>query len=506
LGVKSWYPCARPSDDLQWFVVIIRVRAAKGSVCIKQGRLSVLSQLPGHPFAFEISMDEMAGKSEDAVQMLSVDNDEQLKQWLDWIEQTFRTDRRTSAVVSAGAEQPSGTPIRAQSFLGSLFPAVEGGDSAADPTHPVPGAEPPLATPHDVAETNPVVEGASEQTAPTAPTEPLPLPAMDKPLKPVARKPSKSSVKEFITASAESNDGPDLYMGQLYQQESAVSFVDPCDDPPSGPFSPASGGAWSDAPASAHVATLGAPSVPDPVDDGDGSRSLAEKLEAKLNARRQLFKPPNFKNLLNSNGFDMTARRSSAPAASASGAGSEVNSETESTTPSVPSSTRSAPPLPQRGGPNEARDATRAALNPSPLTEPIRLDTPEPSPVNGEGAHARRPSFTKSPARRRTSKKPTPHGAGEGIAQQDDVSRAHTPSPVPTSGATGAVPHNTHPLTRHLKILFRPTEPVRMGYLLKLDTSHAHEAAGMGQDVWLTQYVTLDVTTGMMIVYAEING
>jgi hypothetical protein len=476
----------------------------------------VLSQVPGHPFAFEISMDDMAGKSEEAVQTLSVDNDEQLKQWLDWVDQTFRTDRRTSAVVSAGAEQTSGSPVRTQSFLGSLFPAVEGGDSARGATRPVPGAEPPVRTPHDVAGIHSVVEGASERTAHTAQsgptsavipaTEPLPLPAMDKPLKPLARKPSKSSVKEFITASAESNDGPDLDMGQLCQQESAVSVVDPGEDAPSGPFSPASGGAWPNAPASAHVPTLGAPSVPDPVDDGDGSRSLAEKLEAKLNARRQSFKPPNFKNLLNSNGFDMTARRSSAPATSASGAGSEVNSETESTTPSVPSSTRSAPPLPQRGTHNDARDATRAALNPSPLTEPIRLDTPEPSPVNGESAHARRPSFTKSPARRRTSKKSSPHGAGEGIAQQDDASRAHSPSPVPTSGATGAVPHNTHPLTRHLKILIRPTEPGRMGYLLKLDTSHAHEAAGMGQDVWLTQYVALDVTTGMMIVYAEING
>jgi len=116
---------------------------------------------------------------------------------------------------------------------------------------------------------------------------------------------------------------------------------------------------------------------------------------------------------------------------------------------------------------------------------------------NADAIPARR-SFTKSPARRRTSKKAThldaqatsaTAGAGE-----SDTSRPHTPS---------------HSLTKHLNIKSRPTETVRSGPLYKLDTSHSHEAGtgdDMGQDVWLTQSVSLDVTSGIMLIFSEING
>ncbi len=57
-----------------------------------------------------------------------------------------------------------------------------------------------------------------------------------------------------------------------------------------------------------------------------------------------------------------------------------------------------------------------------------------------------------------------------------------------------------------MKISVRPTEPVRTGNLYKLDSAHAQEAANMGQDVWLPQYISMDITTGIMFVYTEING
>jgi hypothetical protein len=117
---------------------------------------------------------------------------------------------------------------------------------------------------------------------------------------------------------------------------------------------------------------------------------------------------------------------------------------------------------------------------------------------NGDAIPARR-SFTKSPARRRTSKKAAhveqhqhQHGG------DSDASRPATPS---------ATAHAAHALTKHLKIKNRPTETVRMGYLFKLDITHSHDAvADGGHDVWLTQFVSLDTHTGIMLIFAEING
>lgn len=457
-------------------------------------------------------MEDMIGKSDEAIQTLSVDTQEQLNQWREWIEQTFKGERRGSAIMAG--EQSSTTPTRTKSFLASLFPAVEGGGGEdppqSGPSEPqasqaaVSSAQssaatnpPPQPEPRESRSTQPepALTSQPDEAEPAPDAEYMPLPSLKRPLKPLARRPSRYPVKGFVAAS-ERDDGPELDMSEVYQQDGNVQFVDPNDTDSAAPSTTAPNTAGSyrnDSPTSARTAPAAL--------EGNLGTALAEKLEAKLNARRQSFRPPNFKNLLNSNGFDSVARRGSGGVGGGSGVVSEANSDAEG--PSVPSSTRSAPPL-------RSREVARAALNPSPLTEAVRLETPEPSPMSGDGLAPRR-SFTKSPARRRTSKKAAhAHGAGEGIAQ-DDSSRSHTPSPAP--GATephssSAAPpaRNTHPLTRHLKICVRPTDPVRMGNLFRLDTTNAQEAAGMGQDVWLSQFVSLDVTTGMMLVYSEVNG
>ena len=61
-----------------------------------------------------------------------------------------------------------------------------------------------------------------------------------------------------------------------------------------------------------------------------------------------------------------------------------------------------------------------------------------------------------------------------------------------------------------LPIKIRPTEPIRSGYLHKFDSQAAHAPAGTvgeaDEDVWMNQFVSLDIATGLFVHYAEING
>ena len=509
-----------------------RNRIPKGQVCIKEGKLRLLDSADiGHQFAFEIQMDDMVGKSDDAVQTLSVDTQEQLDQWVEWVELTFATERRKSTKIGETRRPSSsenltesfkwsvvpGVPKKPDSFkksiVSSLFQAVESTENSPDrkpnetnelsvestglnsvsvdpfPDLPSPTSGPSEATfetvgiaaPHsplkiDIEEetknatkdTNITVSSKNNaetvpvSSAPVVPTtELVPLPLMDRPLKPLTRRPSKSSAKDLF---AQNDDDASL----------AVSAIPP--------------------------------GAPEDNSSPDG-KNLAAKLEAKLNARRQSFKPPNFKNLLNSNGFDLSSRKSHL--------GSETASETDSMAPSARTTNNgtpvpSLPPTPNLqndpangfgpGIAGQKNSARRSTVTPSPSLENIYVESGEVSPllINTADSMPARRSFTKSPARRRTSKKathidthisPTAAGAGE-----SDTSRPHTPS---------------HSLTKHLNIKSRPTETLRSGPLYKLDTSHSHEAAAgddMGQDVWLTQSVSLDVTTGIMLIFSEING
>ena len=431
-------------------------------------------------------MDELIDKSEEAVQILSAENQQQLDQWTEWITMTFKTERRSSAITGA---ESGNTPVRTKSFLASLFPSV---DQPAAP--PAAAAQEPETA---VATASTVPARSADPPAPAAPAasaaSSVDLSAasgFDRPPKPLARRPSKPSIKEIL--DTETDDGPTLDMGSLYRQDSGVVFMDPnvMDSPI--PTVPTAAAAAAEGETSSSVNNV-----------------LAEKLEAKLNARRQSFKPPNFKNLLNSNGIDNQPRRSLLTAAGA-GAVSEANSDTDTNPPSVANTTpRNANGEHAAHGPTAAflQDSARSTANPSPVTEPIRLETPEPSPTvvaNADGLAPRR-SFSKSPARRRTSKKATHGATAEGIAAQDDSSRSFTPSPAPPGHAASGQAPVTHPLTRHLKISVRPTEPVRSGHLLKYDASHAHDNTSVGHDPWIAQYITLDITTGMMLVFAEIN-
>jgi hypothetical protein len=49
----------------------------------------------------------------------------------------------------------------------------------------------------------------------------------------------------------------------------------------------------------------------------------------------------------------------------------------------------------------------------------------------------------------------------------------------------------------------RPADGVvRMGYLFKLDTASREH----GEEAWMSQYVTVDVASGVFTHFAEING
>eukprot|EP00428_Durinskia_dybowskii_P087573 CAMPEP_0170449154 /NCGR_PEP_ID=MMETSP0117_2-20130122/51095_1 /TAXON_ID=400756 /ORGANISM="Durinskia baltica, Strain CSIRO CS-38" /LENGTH=1562 /DNA_ID=CAMNT_0010710381 /DNA_START=163 /DNA_END=4851 /DNA_ORIENTATION=+ len=486
-------------------------RMLKGTICIKQGKFSMLEQIDvGHSFAFEIRMDDLIGTSEEAVQTLSVDNQQQLDQWREWIELSTQTEKRKGSLImldtGKAVESPSGAVPRSKSFLSNLFPVVEGGDASNSQQQgvtPTPTPKPK----EDVA--------ASEED--TVSDTLLPLPSLHKPAKPLTRRPSKAWMQEKLKADAAvaekaeeeaavtaaitptaTEESSELDMDKLYTEQDSSEFA-------------------------ANVSATGSNSGNRVNGDSEDetattaeANSLAAKLEMKLNARRQSFKPPNFKNLLNSNGFEHQSRRSMAQGGS--GVVSETNSETDTMPPSVNSTHGQNTPRGDGLGSSqhrrtESQETARALLNHSPLSEPIRIETPtlelNPSAAavaRGEGLAPRR-SFTKSPARRRNSKKSSisgqhgSHGHGHGIAANDsDTSRSVTPSPVPAGATT-----TTHPLTRHLKISVRPTEPQRMGYLLRLDTAHAHDASGLGQDSWLNQYITLDITTGIMKIFSEVN-
>lgn len=56
---------------------------------------------------------------------------------------------------------------------------------------------------------------------------------------------------------------------------------------------------------------------------------------------------------------------------------------------------------------------------------------------------------------------------------------------------------------RSLSISVRPVDPMRSGYLQKLDTSNP---ADLGEDSWLDQAASLEIATGELKLYAEIGG
>lgn len=63
---------------------------------------------------------------------------------------------------------------------------------------------------------------------------------------------------------------------------------------------------------------------------------------------------------------------------------------------------------------------------------------------------------------------------------------------------------------KDLKIKVRPTEPLRSGYLHKLDVNHlpidgAEHAEEEEEEAWTTQYVAMDVPSGQLEYFTEIN-
>ena len=58
---------------------------------------------------------------------------------------------------------------------------------------------------------------------------------------------------------------------------------------------------------------------------------------------------------------------------------------------------------------------------------------------------------------------------------------------------------------RELSPHIRPTEPTRMGYLLKFDAS-ANESGHSNEECWINQFASLEIAAGMLLYYAEIAG
>lgn len=451
-------------------------------------------------------MEDMIGKSDEAIQTLSVDTQQQLDQWIEWIELTFTTERRKSTAGSEARRTSSSESLTEsfkwsvvpglskdkdsfkQSILTSLFQAVDheaapplSSDSAASLELPVssPVASEPFSelpspgrsSASEFAHSEPSTRDTSTKITPLTflpspakpTTELLTLPLMERPMKPLTRRPSRSSAKDLLSWTNNDEDNGDA------------------------------GSAAPKAPLDSPSTKIASSTEPNNGNESPDGKALAAKLEAKLEAAKKSFKPPNFKNLLNSNGFDLAARKNYA--------GSETASETDATAPSAGrtnTNTPLGPPTPREGGSNgiAAANARRSTTTPSPSLEHINVDGGEIAPALLQNADAMpvRRSFTKSPARRRASKKAAHLAVDTASGVDSDASRPQTPTP-----------RAQHSLTKHLNIKTRPTETVRMGYLFKLDTS-SHDAADVGHDVWLTQFVSLDVTAGMMLIFAEING
>jgi hypothetical protein len=97
----------------------------------------------------------------------------------------------------------------------------------------------------------------------------------------------------------------------------------------------------------------------------------------------------------------------------------------------------------------------------------------------------------------------------------EDKNLVAPPSPPSVPLAVAVVPHSPPALmTKYCKIITtlqhldldsirRPTDGVvRMGYLFKLDTASKEH----GEEAWMSQFVTVDVSSGLFIHFAEING
>lgn len=77
---------------------------------------------------------------------------------------------------------------------------------------------------------------------------------------------------------------------------------------------------------------------------------------------------------------------------------------------------------------------------------------------------------------------------------EDPVAAAAAPKPKPKK--------NVFRPPRDLLLDNAPTEPVRSGYLARFDA----ESADLGEDAWLTQFVSLDVPSASMELFSEVMG
>jgi hypothetical protein len=90
--------------------------------------------------------------------------------------------------------------------------------------------------------------------------------------------------------------------------------------------------------------------------------------------------------------------------------------------------------------------------------------------------------------------------------EQAEEKKIDTDDDTSLTGMTSAEPvvveEEVKPKPRQLVISVRPTSPVREGYLYKLDTTLNEP----GEDAWISQFVSLEISTGMLQFYAELGG
>jgi len=108
----------------------------------------------------------------------------------------------------------------------------------------------------------------------------------------------------------------------------------------------------------------------------------------------------------------------------------------------------------------------------------------------------------------------------KGSSKRGDKDRGSTYGDTTSGGGGGGGTKkaSTGPKVKNikdLKIKVRPTEPLRSGHLYKLDVNNLHidgtehdvnELEEEEEEAWITQYVTMDITAGMLEYFTEING
>lgn len=180
--------------------------------------------------------------------------------------------------------------------------------------------------------------------------------------------------------------------------------------------------------------------------------------------------------------------------------------------PQLPKVMTAASPLAKIFGESPTATPDENNTNSAPTTLDSEVSSETNSPAPGKSAVAQK--LEKKMARL-SFKKPNfknllnDNGLDEQMKQELEIAAdvktgaVTRPSIVTAAPKEPEKPARTPVPPRQLSVHIRPTEPTREGYLQKLDSSSLGD---LGEDSWLDQYVTLDIASGEMKLFAEIGG